>query len=224
METLTETPRPENQGPSTRQKIISAYREYLLLNGRAPASVFAFCQDLDLEESEFYDHFNDFPQVEDAFWTEIFKDVQSATIGDSEFAHFSAREKMLAFYYAFFEKLKQHRSFALVSLEESFFAMAKEERHLTELKKEFRLFAKQIISEGVRNGEVAERSRLSDNYHRVFWFQFLFLLNFWRKDRSRAFTKTEAAIEKSVNLAFDLIEKNALESAFDFGKFMFQNR
>jgi hypothetical protein len=33
---------------------------------------------------------------------------------------------------------------------------------------------------------------------------------------------TDAAIEKSVNLAFKLISDNALDSMIDFGKFIFQ--
>jgi hypothetical protein len=71
--------------------------------------------------------------------------------------------------------------------------------------------------------EIAGRSKLSDNYDSLFWYQFMFLLDFWRKDGSTDFERTDEAIEKSVNLSFDLIEKNALDSAFDFGKFIFQN-
>ncbi len=81
-----------------------------------------------------------------------------------------------------------------------------------------------MVEEGISGQEISSRSRLSDTYDRLFWYQFLFLLNFWKKDRSKAFEKTDAAIEKSVNLSFDLIEKNAIDSALDFGKFMFQNR
>jgi hypothetical protein len=49
-----------------------------------------------------------------------------------------------------------------------------------------------------------------------------FLLLFWRDDESAGFEKTDAAIEKSVNLAFDLIGKGAVDSAFDFAKFLYQ--
>jgi hypothetical protein len=41
--------------------------------------------------------------------------------------------------------------------------------------------------------------------------------------RGANFEKTDAAIEKSVNLAFDLIGKGILDNALDFGKFLYQN-
>ena len=47
---------------------------------------------------------------------------------------------------------------------------------------------------------------------------------FWKEDNSPGFEKTDAAIEKSVNLAFDLIGKGAVDSAIDFAKFMYQNK
>jgi hypothetical protein len=54
------------------------------------------------------------------------------------------------------------------------------------------------------------------------WFHLHFILRFWCNDDSRDFEKTDEAIEKSVNLAFDLIGKGVLDNAFDFGKFLFQ--
>ena len=51
----------------------------------------------------------------------------------------------------------------------------------------------------------------------------LFILKFWSNDESPNFEKTDAAIEKSVTLAFDLIGKGILDNALDFGKFLYQN-
>ena len=41
--------------------------------------------------------------------------------------------------------------------------------------------------------------------------------------KSKSFEKTDAAIEKSVNLIMELMGKSALDSMFDLGKFLFQN-
>ena len=95
---------------------------------------------------------------------------------------------------------------------------------LKELKGAYKQMVKEVVAEGQQNNEIAGRSKLNDIYDDLFWMQFLFLLDYWRKDRSAGFERTDEAIEKAVNLSFDLIEKNALDSAFDFGKFMFQNR
>lgn len=209
---------------TTREIIIEAYLEYMLVHGKEPASVFSFCKELELEESSFYDEFSDFTQVAEAFWVGLFKNIMDAANNDSEFPNYSAREKTLGFYYNFFEELKKHRSYALITISGTMMEFKKESEQLSSLKKEFKLLIKQILSEGQSNGEIASRSKLNDTYDELFWYQFMFLMAFWRKDKSKGFENTDAAIEKSVNLSFDLIEKNALESAFDFGKFIFQNR
>jgi hypothetical protein len=52
----------------------------------------------------------------------------------------------------------------------------------------------------------------------LFWWFYVL------KDDSKDFEKTDAAIEKSVQLSFELIGKGVLDVAIDFGKFLFQNR
>ena len=49
-----------------------------------------------------------------------------------------------------------------------------------------------------------------------------FVLMFWIKDESAEFEKTDEAIEKSVNLAFDLMGKGVVDNVFEFGKFLYQ--
>ena len=214
----------ENASQGLFQKIVSAYREHILVHGTEPASIYSFCKEIGIEESEFYEHFNDFDQVADAFWTAVFESVVDATMKEGEYDSYSVRERFLTFYYNFFEELKKHRSYALLSFRDSLFSLRPDNSSLGKLKKEYKMWAKDLLYQAMNNNEVASRSKLSDTYDTLFWYQFLFLINFWRKDKSKGFEKTDAAVEKSVNLSFDLIEKNALDSAFDFGKFMFQNR
>ncbi|HBF20374.1 MAG: hypothetical protein CMI36_10165 [Owenweeksia sp.] len=220
-------PNTTQQNSDTRdvtQKIVNAYKEYVLLNGTEPPSIYAFCHELGISEDEFYTHFNTFDQVASAFWSQLFKEVLRELRSDQAYVEYNTREKLLGFYYAFFEALKPHRSFALLSFRDSVSLLKRESQHLTDLKKEFRLWVSELVNEGVRQGEIAQRSRITGAYDNIIWMQFLFLLNFWRKDGSRGFERTDAAIEKSVRFGFDLIEKNALDSAFDFGKFLFQGK
>lgn len=220
----------ENQAASSesttdvRSTIIEAYKEYVLLNGTNPPSIFQFCKQLGITEAEFYEHFSNFEQVADAFWANVFQQVRDQLTQSEDYASFTARERFLTFYYAFFEEMKKHRSYALINLDDSLLSRMKDKGHLSEMKNQFKRWASRVLEDAMLNNEVASRSKLSDTYDSIFWWQMLFLINFWKKDRSPGFEKTDAAIEKSVNLAFDLIERNALDSAFDFGKFLFQNR
>ncbi|MFN6082873.1 MAG: TetR/AcrR family transcriptional regulator, partial [Bacteroidota bacterium] len=63
-----------------------------------------------------------------------------------------------------------------------------------------------------------------DRYGEALWVNMLFVTGFWLKDQSAGFEKTDEAIERSVNLAFDLMGRSPLDSMIDFGKFLFQNR
>ncbi|NBP71076.1 MAG: hypothetical protein EBU52_20350 [Cytophagia bacterium] len=80
----------------------------------------------------------------------------------------------------------------------------------------------QIIGEGISREEVAKRPFIDKRYPNLFWVHMTFFLMFWKDDNSKGFEKTDAFVEKSVNLAFDLIGKGALDSAIDFLKFLYQ--
>jgi hypothetical protein len=90
----------------------------------------------------------------------------------------------------------------------------------------FRDFAQDLILEGQENGEVQNRvvQIISQQYPAILWKLSLSVLEFWIKDDSRLFEKTDTLIEKSVNTAFDLMAKTPIDSLFDLGKFVFQNR
>jgi len=71
---------------------------------------------------------------------------------------------------------------------------------------------------------VAERPYLDQRYPQLFWLHMIVLLGFWKDDSSSDFEQTDAFVEKSVNLAFDLIGKGTLDNAIDFAKFLFQSK
>lgn len=221
MESKTEN--PLESAHNVQDKIVKEYHNQVLLRGTEPPSVYAFCTEIGIEEAEFYMHFNSFSQVQEAIWQSIFANVVDKLEAQQEYAEFSVREKLLSFYYEFFEAMKEYRSYALINLEDGLSTLGRTPTGLEALKKDFKHWINDLIADGMHSNEVASRSKLSDNYDNLFWLQFMFLLNFWKRDKSRGFEKTDAAIEKSVNLSFDLISKNALDSAFDFGMFLFQN-
>lgn len=220
----TKTSSTKKKSIDLKAQILNAYQEYLLMKGENPASVYAFCKEIGIEESDFYQHFSDFEAVASEFWISSFKDSVERLMNSTEWEEFTVREKLLTFYYSFFETIKGSRSYASLTLKGSLLGFKKEFADIKDLKEDFKKWIKSMIAEGQAQGEIAGRSKLSDLYDDLFWYQFMFLLDFWRKDRSKGFERTDEAIEKAVNLSFDLIEKNALDSAFDFGKFIFQNR
>ena len=56
------------------------------------------------------------------------------------------------------------------------------------------------------------------------WLQFLSIFNFWMKDESKNFEKTDIFIEKSVKASFDLAYNIPTQSIIDFGKFLWKEQ
>lgn len=222
MET-TKKSKKKNTSDNSRGKIGSAYKEYVLLNGSQPPSVYKFCLDLGISEDEFYNHFGSFEGLEKSIWKEFIDATISRLDGDKSYPSFNAQEKVLAFYYTLLEVLKSSRSLVVNQLS----------RHrkleivptfLKDFKSRYEEFMTGIINEGIKNGEIAKRPYVDKRYPQIFWTHFALLLLYWKQDESASFEKTDAYVEKSVRLAFDLIGKGVVDSALDFAKFIYQTK
>jgi hypothetical protein len=84
-------------------------------------------------------------------------------------------------------------------------------------------FADDVIKQGLESGELADRRFLSKRYKDGLWMQFGFVLNFWIKDNSAGFEKTDEAIEKGVNVTFDLFQRSPIDNLLEYGKFLAKN-
>ena len=200
------------------------YVEYFLENGNAPTSVFSFMKKLGMKEIEFYDHFNSFELLESDIWLSFFRETIVKIESDSVYATYSVREKLLSFYYTWIELLKNNRSYTSQTWRLMDKRRMKTPVFMTDLKVSFKEYARDLIMEGKESREVQPRKFIDERYPDAFWLQFLMVLDFWVKDKSKGFEQTDAMIEKSVNTSFDLIASSALDTVLDFAKFMYQNR
>lgn len=205
--------------------IRKAYIEYVLTNGHRPPSVFLFAKKLKMTEPEFYEYYNSFEQLEGAIWLGFFKQARRQVEAEPVYAQYSVREKLLAFYYTWIEVLKANRSYALVSAERlRRGALRRPAPALQAFRRAFTDFVTDLLLEGRESREVKQRPFVTDRYPDAFFAQALFLLDFWLRDTSKGFEKTDTAIEKAVNTSFDLIGSSAFDSVLDLAKFMYQNR
>lgn len=221
METTRKTSRKATT--STREKIVAAYKKSVLSSGSPPVSVYSFCMENGLKEEDFYSNFGSFQGLERTIW----KDLMDATISrltrDKAFRGFSAREKVLALFYTLMEELVKDRSYTVFQLN----TLSKLDivpAFLRDFRESYMGFMSSIISEGQESGEVAKRPYLDNRYPQLFWIYLLQFLQYWKDDDSLTFEKTDAYVEKSVRLGFDLIGRGALDSAVDFARFMLQSR
>ncbi|MFD2202543.1 TetR/AcrR family transcriptional regulator [Shivajiella indica] len=207
-----------------RVKIINGYIEYVLEQGQEPVSIYKFAKELKMKEEEFYAYFTSFDAIKSAVWGKLFDTTIQNLESQEVFKEYSAREKLLGFLFTLVEELKKNRSYLL-----SLYADHKDLKKLLPkevktFKSKFKDFANEIILEGKETDEIASRPIISDKYDEALWLQVWFVFQFWLNDSSPSFEKTDAAIEKSVNLAFDLMGKSALDTFIDFAKFLYQNK
>jgi AcrR family transcriptional regulator len=205
-----------------RKLILDQYRSQVLEYGVTPKSVFKFASDLKMKEEEFYSYFTSFESVKAAIWVNIFEETQKQVESQDVFKTYSAREKFLSFLYTWIEELKKNRSFFITLYGEGQKSMIAKTKETSEFKERFKDFANEIILEGKETDEIAYRPIISDRYDDALWLQVLFILKYWMDDRSPRFEKTDAAIEKSVNFAFDFMGKSSLDSFLNFAKFLLQ--
>lgn len=211
----------ETNTTEVEELIRTVYRKHVLLEGKRPATVFKFCNDLGISERDFYSSFASFDAIEKNIWQHYLTTTLGRLEQDANYSTFTCREKVLAFYFALAEELKSDRSFVLHQLSgwQPGLTMP---AFLKGFRARFDSWLANVLLDGKQTGELAPRPFLDQQYGSLFWLHFLFLLHFWSKDDSTEFEKTDLAIEKSVNLAFDLVGKGVLDGALDFGKFLYQ--
>ncbi|HET8838155.1 MAG TPA: TetR family transcriptional regulator C-terminal domain-containing protein [Flavobacteriaceae bacterium] len=223
METQEKSNEPESKKTISKEKLLELYMDHVLENGEAPKSVYKFAKDNKFTEAEFYTHFGNFESLGDEIWNEFFCRSLLLIEKDQEWENYSSREKLLLFYFTFFENLNVNRSYILCSLTQKGETM-QNLRQLKALRNNMKKFAKELIQEEVETQEYKFFKRNGTIFSEGIWVQTLFLLRFWMKDNSANFEKTDIAIEKSVNTAFDLFNTAPLERMMDFGKFLWKEK
>ena len=223
MATTNKTSASKTKKTLTKEKVITMYMDSVLEHGIRPASVFKFCKDHAIEEGAFYEFFGSFQGIREEIWVAFYENTVSVLHKNPDYATYPNREKMLSFFYTFFEVLTANRSYVLFALHEQKNQLKSLEQ-LRELRVKVRDFAGDLIAQG--NDE--KSSQFTKNPVSIFsegaWLQTLFLLKYWMDDNSARFEKTDVAIEKSVNAIFDVFNTTPLESILDFGKFLFKER
>lgn len=205
------------------QNIISFYMDYVLEHGAQPKSVYIFTKNNDFDESKFYEHFASFEAIEKHVFKVFFDNTLKVLLASEDYQSFDARNKLLSFYFTFFENLTANRSYVLFALKQHKNSM-KGMAALSELRKSFTTY---IDSLDIETLDIKEE-RIDKLQQRAIqesaWIQLLLTMKFWMDDTSASFEKTDIFIEKSVNTSFDVLNIAPLKSVIDLGKFLFKEK
>ncbi len=212
-----------NNNKVTKEKIISAYMEWVLSKEKAPLSIFKFSKENNFTEAEFYENFGSFDGLQMEIWNSFYTKTIILANKDENYSTYSNQEKMLTFFYTFFEMLTLNRSYILFSLKEHR-NMMKNLSQLSGLRKNVKHFAAELIRENNEDKQLKILKQSVVVFSEGAWIQTLFLLKYWMDDNSAGFENTDIAIEKSVRAIFDIFDTKPLESVLDFGKFLWKEK
>lgn len=207
---------------ATPEQIKNSYIDYVLTNGEPPKSVYTFAKKLKITEADFYKIYGSFGAIEKAVWEDLTLQALITIKEQQVWTQYTSREKMLSFFYSYIELLKTKRSFIVYTLKKNTKKITTPEV-LSGTRSVFESFAEDVINEGLDNGELAERKFLSKRYKDALWVQFAFIINFWMHDDSAGFEKTDEAIEKGINVTFDLFQRSPIDNLIEYGKFLTLN-
>lgn len=203
--------------------IITFYMDYVLEHNEQPKSVYIFAKANNFEESKFYQFFGSFDAIEKHVFKVFFDNTLKDLHTSEDYQSFDARNKLLSFYFTFFENLTANRSYVMYALHKHKNTM-KSLQLLSELKKSFTLYIDSLDIEtlDIKQEQIdkIQQRALQESA----WLQLLLTMKFWMDDISASFEKTDIFIEKSVNTSFDVLNIAPLKSVIDFGKFIFKEK
>jgi hypothetical protein len=209
----------------TKENLVSWYMEFVLENNHNPKSVFSFAKENNFEESEFYKFYGSFEGIEQSIFSEFFNNTIKVLAKSEDYPNYDARNKLLSFFFTFFEILTANRSYVVYALEGNEDVLKlKGLKLLKDLKQDFKAFSNNI---GIEKFDLQQEQlgKIQDKtMQESSWIQLILTMKFWLDDTSPSFEKTDIFIEKSINSRFDLLDTKPLKSLLDFGKFILKEK
>jgi AcrR family transcriptional regulator len=207
----------------TENDIITWYMDYVLEHNEHPKSVYTFAKANNFEESLFYAHFGSFEAIEKQVFKAFFDNTTMVLEKNGDYNTYDSRNKLLAFYFTFFENLTANRSYVVYALNKHKSSL-KNLSVLSELKRHFSKYIDQLGIETLDIKQAQIEKLQTKAISESAWIQLLITMKFWLEDTSPNFEKTDIFIEKSVNTSFDILNIAPIKSVIDLGKFLFKEK
>jgi hypothetical protein len=207
----------------SQDDIVSAYMDYVLSHGKQPKSVYVFANANNMEEQKFYEFFTSFDSLEQSIFKIFFDNAHAVLEKSEEYLTFDARNKLLSFYYTFFEILTANRSYVMHALDGNKNSL-KSLKTLVHLKKRFANYIEHLNIKTIDLRQEQLTRVQNRSLKESAWLQLLITMKFWMEDTSLSFEKTDLFIEKSVRASFDLIDTTPYKSLIDLGKFLYKEK
>ena len=206
----------------TKAKIQTAYIDYILTHKAQPKSIYNFTKSLELEEKDFYEHFNSFRAIEQTVWQDLLEQSLAQTKAEAEQEDYDVRQKFLSLYFNLVEALKDKRSFVRYTFEP--LRLDRQNNYKKAYDKVVKPFVEELVTAGFEADIFQNRMFIDKYYDKLFEKQIYDIIRFWCYDNSPKFENTDAFIEKSLQLVFSLVAENLVDHLINFVKFTVQKK
>ncbi len=214
----------QEQTPLTQENIFELYGDYLLNHGERPKNVYLFAKENGFEEKEFYHFFSGFDQIEKEMLDHLFRKSLELAAEVNASPEILTKEKLLNVYFIFFENLTMNRSLVLSVLGKT---KTQEIRALQNLRETHRRF---VATLDFNEWEMIEKAkqdirRFNEKARQeTLWLHLVSAIDFWKKDTSPDFEKTDIFVEKTIDTGFELMDNEPLRKVIDLGKFLWKEK
>ncbi len=214
----------QEQTPLTQENIFELYGDYLLNHGERPKNVYLFAKENGFEEKEFYHFFSGFDQIEKEMLDHLFRKSLELAAEVNSSPEILTKEKLLNVYFIFFENLTMNRSLVLSVLGKT---KTQEIRSLQNLRETHRRF---VATLDFNEWEMIEKAkqdirRFNEKARQeTLWLHLVSAIDFWKKDTSPDFEKTDIFVEKTIDTGFELMDNEPLRKVIDLGKFLWKEK
>mgnify|MGYP001824979187 FL=1 len=209
--------------PKIKNDIVNRFTDYVLKHGAYPKSVYAFAQEIGIKEADFYKYFGAFESIEMYVFTSFFENTITLLEKDENYQSFEPKDKLLSFYFTFFEVLTANRSYVQATIG-SQKDMLKQVKVLADLRHNFQEYINNLDIPKLDLKQESLEKIQDRGLFEAAWNQLLITMKFWLDDTSAGFEKTDIFIEKSINTSFELMNVEPIQSLIDLGKFLVKEK
>lgn len=206
----------------TKTQVTEMYVEYVLEHNENPDSVYDFVKSNNFKEDIFFKYFSDFEALEQTIFESFFEQTINLLENSDDYLSYDSRNKLLSFYFTFFELLSANRSYVTYALKNK--VSLKFLKPLKELKSIFTGYIDTLDIETINFKQKQIENIQIKSLKEGAWIQLILTIKFWLDDTSSEFEKTDIFIEKSINTSFDLINIQPIKSLIDLGKFLYKEK
>jgi len=203
--------------------MITFYMDYHVEHQTKPNSVEDFARSYQFDDSEFYNHFTSFKDLEKTIYLVLFENSLAILKQSPEYHSFSKKDKLLSLHYTFFENLALNQDFVKLNLS-GFENQLKALSTFSKLKRSFSDFIDELNLETINLNVDTIDSIQKKAISEAAWFQLLVTIKFWLTDTSEAYEKTDIFIEKSINTSMELIDTKSIHNIIDLAKFLYKEK